>query len=176
MFELWYRIRETGGYAHVAREFKRPADTVRKYAIRNKWDNRAATRDKEVRERNDRRSATAITQKIRMVDSLQAATFAGLFEDVPNEKTGKVEKRLKTDPTPSEFITVARYGDTLREKYPPLDDADSTPLTPEQLNRALDILSGLGKDGLKALGDYIVRNNIRIESENGNGKNGHAES
>jgi len=151
MFALYCTIKETKGISGVAQFFRRARSTVNDIARKYKWAQRYKKVQQQVQATTEKETAKRQIEKQRMADAVISATYEKLFEK--DDKTG--EKLLVTEPSVRDFLHASEYGDKLREKFPDTGTDERCSLPEDIVLKAVKYLQGLGKKGLKKLGDWL---------------------
>jgi len=115
MFEYYTRVRYAGGISEVARHFKRHRDTIQRWRVRDKWDERYDKIKVKAQKKLDKAVEARESENLRIVRSVKGAVLKDLAAQL---KTGKYEV------TVTELISLIRLEIELSGELP-VENGDS---------------------------------------------------
>lgn len=153
LFLIWC---EDQSVAALKRASGRNAKTLRDMIRRYDWEGRYKREVlPRVQRKTDSTAADRIADKLKMSGALANAAFAGLF--VTDPESGK--RRLAVAPTIRDAIAAAKWDEELRDKVGIGEEEEVARVPRELMEQAARVLKAMSVVQIRALGDWIVRNN-----------------
>lgn len=153
MLKYYVKVKDAGGFLAVSAKFGRSRNTVSKIAKRDNWKETVAKIEKRVQ--------THVVSKIARTQKKNADLAIQLRNTVLDAFLNKKEKDLEKTVSASDCVRVLQYTDQIGAGGA---NGDGSIANPQALAKALEIVKQLGGDGLKAVANWIVRNNKSPEA------------
>jgi len=154
MFKYWCKVRGIGGFREVARKFDRAPNTIYRQADRYDWRRRQAKIQQRVERDADHQVAKVEIKNARLAVQVRNTTLAAFLK----------REDLETTVTPTDCVRVMEFVEKLGIEGAGTGAGDGSIANPQALAKALEIVKQLGGDGLKAVANWIVRNNKSPEA------------
>lgn len=156
MFLYYCQTKGAGGILGVARKFNRARSTIIHLAERQKWDERSQKILADVRNAVDQKIVKKEISNLEIVRSIKSLSAKQVLQGI-RDKTLAVSVR--------DALAAIAAEEELLEKLP----EGSKPLehNPEEIQKAVELLSTFDGDMLRKVGDYIGSRKIPIEQLTG---------
>ena len=154
MFKFWCKVKGIGGFREVSRKFNRSPSTIYRQADRYNWRGRQANIQRKVERDTDHQVAKVEIKNARLAVQVRNKTLTAFLKRTD----------LETTVSASDCVRVMEFVEKLGIGGAGTGDGDGSIANPQALAKALEIVKQLGGDGLKAVANWIVRNNKSPEA------------